>query len=166
MDERTAFFRFSGATNLIPGPNSTEMAIHIGQERAGWKGLVVAGMFYFACGFNNWMFCLVVQRIRATQKLNLLVWHSAHNYCYNNYGILPLATKSLKTVELKILIDSTNFGTFKFQSNLYFIWRRYFCLLTATIRKIMSIVSLFCPLLFQFLKQRLPRLPFEFVFVF
>jgi chromate transport protein ChrA len=26
------------ATNLIPGPNSTEMAIHIGHERAGWKG--------------------------------------------------------------------------------------------------------------------------------
>ena len=32
-----------GATNLIPGPNSTEMAIHIGYRRAGWLGLVVAG---------------------------------------------------------------------------------------------------------------------------
>src|SRR5207247_8830204 len=32
-----------GATNLIPGPNSTEMAIHIGRERAGVVGLVVAG---------------------------------------------------------------------------------------------------------------------------
>jgi len=32
-----------GATNLIPGPNSTEMAIHIGLRRAGWPGLVVAG---------------------------------------------------------------------------------------------------------------------------
>jgi chromate transporter len=31
------------ATNLIPGPNSTEMAIHIGYLRAGWGGLVVAG---------------------------------------------------------------------------------------------------------------------------
>nr|WP_315871103.1 chromate transporter [Trichocoleus desertorum] len=32
-----------GVTNLIPGPNSTELAIHIGYERAGWRGLWVAG---------------------------------------------------------------------------------------------------------------------------
>jgi chromate transporter len=32
-----------GATNLIPGPNSTELAIHIGHRRAGFPGLVVAG---------------------------------------------------------------------------------------------------------------------------
>jgi chromate transporter len=37
------FLDLVGATNLIPGPNSTEMAIHIGHRRAGWKGLVVAG---------------------------------------------------------------------------------------------------------------------------
>src|SRR5262245_5984250 len=32
-----------GATNLIPGPNSTEMAIHVGFVRAGWPGLVAGG---------------------------------------------------------------------------------------------------------------------------
>jgi chromate transporter len=32
-----------GACNLIPGPNSTELAIHLGHKRAGWAGLVVAG---------------------------------------------------------------------------------------------------------------------------
>src|ERR1017187_1174854 len=37
------FLDFLGATNLIPGPNSTEMAIHIGFQRAGWAGLLVAG---------------------------------------------------------------------------------------------------------------------------
>lgn len=37
------FLDLLGATNLIPGPNSTEMAIHIGRQRAGWAGLVVAG---------------------------------------------------------------------------------------------------------------------------
>ena len=37
------FLDLMGATNLIPGPNSTEMAIHIGLERAGWRGLVAAG---------------------------------------------------------------------------------------------------------------------------
>jgi chromate transporter len=40
---REEFLDLLGATNLIPGPNSTEMAIHIGHRRAGWAGLVVAG---------------------------------------------------------------------------------------------------------------------------
>jgi chromate transporter len=40
---RDQFVDFVGATNLIPGPNSTELAIHIGRSRAGWPGLVVAG---------------------------------------------------------------------------------------------------------------------------
>lgn len=37
------FLDYMSATNFIPGPNSTEMAIHIGRRRAGWRGLVVAG---------------------------------------------------------------------------------------------------------------------------
>src|SRR5512143_3722069 len=40
---RERFLDLLGATNLIPGPNSTEMAIHIGFLRAGWRGLIVAG---------------------------------------------------------------------------------------------------------------------------
>lgn len=40
---REEFLDYLGATNLIPGPNSTEMAIHIGHARAGWPGLLVAG---------------------------------------------------------------------------------------------------------------------------
>lgn len=37
------FLDLIGVTNLIPGPNSTEMAMHVGQERAGWRGLLTAG---------------------------------------------------------------------------------------------------------------------------
>jgi chromate transporter len=37
------FLDLLGATNLIPGPNSTELAIHIGHDRRGWAGLLVAG---------------------------------------------------------------------------------------------------------------------------
>jgi chromate transporter len=37
------FLDLVGATNLIPGPNSTEMAIHIGFLRAGWPGLIIGG---------------------------------------------------------------------------------------------------------------------------
>jgi chromate transporter len=42
MDEQH-FLDMVGATNLIPGPNSTEMAIHVGYDRAGWRGLLAAG---------------------------------------------------------------------------------------------------------------------------
>lgn len=40
------FLDLLGATNLIPGPNSTEMAMHIGWERARGRGLVVAGLAF------------------------------------------------------------------------------------------------------------------------
>ena len=40
------FLDLVGATNLIPGPNSTEMAIHIGYERGGWRGLIAAGLCF------------------------------------------------------------------------------------------------------------------------
>ncbi len=44
--DRSHFLDLVGATNLIPGPNSTEMAIHIGYIRAGWLGLIVAGVCF------------------------------------------------------------------------------------------------------------------------
>ena len=43
---REKFLDLLGATNLIPGPNSTEMAIHLGYQRRGWAGLVVAGVSF------------------------------------------------------------------------------------------------------------------------
>jgi chromate transporter len=41
---REAFLDLVGACNLIPGPTSTELAIHLGHRRAGWPGLVVGGL--------------------------------------------------------------------------------------------------------------------------
>jgi len=43
---REDFLDLLGATNLIPGPNSTEMAIHVGHRKAGWPGLLVAGVCF------------------------------------------------------------------------------------------------------------------------
>lgn len=43
-----AFLDLVGATNLIPGPNSTEMAIHLGYLRAGWRGLALAGICFIS----------------------------------------------------------------------------------------------------------------------
>jgi len=40
------FLDLLGATNLIPGPNSTEMAIHLSHRRAGWKGLILGGISF------------------------------------------------------------------------------------------------------------------------
>lgn len=40
------FLDLIGATNLIPGPNSTELTMHCGQERAGFPGLLVAGLSF------------------------------------------------------------------------------------------------------------------------
>ncbi len=45
---RERFLDLLGATNLIPGPSSTELAIHLGHLRAGWPGLVVAGASFIA----------------------------------------------------------------------------------------------------------------------
>jgi chromate transporter len=62
------FLDLVGATNLIPGPNSTEMTMHCGHERAGWKGLIVAGI------------CFIVPAVLIT---GLLAW------AYQRYGQLP-----------------------------------------------------------------------------
>ncbi len=43
---RSHFLDLIGATNLIPGPNSTEMAIHVGYTYGGWPGLIIAGVCF------------------------------------------------------------------------------------------------------------------------
>ncbi len=99
------FLDLVGATNLIPGPNSTEMTMHIGHERAGWKGLLVAGS------------CFILPAVIIT---------AGFAWAYQEYGKLPevapflygikpaiiavivslmvsLGKKAIKTVELGVL---------------------------------------------------------------
>lgn len=82
------FLDLLGATNLIPGPNSTEMAIHIGLVRAGWKGLVVAGV------------CFILPAM-------LIVWTLA--WFYVAYGSLPEVTwllYGIKPVIIAIVVQA------------------------------------------------------------
>ena len=46
------FLDLIGLTNLVPGPNSTEMVIHAGYERAGWRGLLAAGSLFILPAFS------------------------------------------------------------------------------------------------------------------
>jgi len=69
-----------GITNLIPGPNSTELAIHIGYERAGWRGLVVAGScFILPAMLIVWALAALYARYQTVPQVAWLL-----------YGIKPV----------------------------------------------------------------------------
>lgn len=68
------FLDLLGATNLIPGPNSTEMAIHIGHLRAGWAGLIVSGFCFILPAativlFLAWLYVHFGKLVQATGLL-------------------------------------------------------------------------------------------------
>lgn len=99
------FLDLIGATNLIPGPNSTEMAIHIGHERAGWKGLIVAGLCFILpavliTGFLGWLYKEYGQ---LPELKPFLYGIKPAIIAIILSAILPLAKKSLKTVSLAIM---------------------------------------------------------------
>ena len=79
--EDQEFLDLVGATNLIPGPNSTELAIHLGRVRAGWRGLVVAGAcFIVPAALIVLVFAILYARYGSTPEVagRLL------------YGIIPV----------------------------------------------------------------------------
>jgi chromate transporter len=57
---REEFLDLLAATNLIPGPNSTEMAIHVGRHRAGLPGLIVAGACFIVPATLIVLLCAVL----------------------------------------------------------------------------------------------------------
>jgi chromate transporter len=74
------FLDLLGATNLIPGPNSAEIAIHIGFIRAGWVGLFIAGL------------CFMLPAMLLVLALSWLYVHYGSRYDLNwlLYGIKPV----------------------------------------------------------------------------
>lgn len=64
-----------GVTNLIPGPNSTELAIHIGYERAGWRGLLIAGScFVLPAMLVVWFLAVLYARYQALPQVEWLLY--------------------------------------------------------------------------------------------
>lgn len=82
------FLDLIGATSLIPGPNSTEMTIHLGYLRAGWRGLIVAGT------------CFILP---AAVIVFILAW------LYDTYGSLPAAgwlLYGVKPVVMAVIVQA------------------------------------------------------------
>jgi chromate transporter len=72
---RDEFLDFLGATNLIPGPNSTELTIHIGHRKAGWAGLVVAGScFILPAAFIVTVFAWAYVRYGSLPQTNAILY--------------------------------------------------------------------------------------------
>jgi chromate transporter len=82
------FLDHLGASNLIPGPTSTELVIHIGRKRGGWPGLLVAGA------------CFILP---AAIMVGILAW------AYVRYGSLPAVSGLLygvKPVVIAIILQA------------------------------------------------------------
>jgi chromate transporter len=83
-----AFLDLLGATNLIPGPNSTEMTIHLGYLRAGWPGLIAGGTSFI---------------LPAMAIVTALAW------AYMRYGTTPAAgwlLYGIKPVVLALIVNA------------------------------------------------------------
>jgi chromate transporter len=75
---RDQFLEYLAAVNLIPGPNSTELALYVGHSRGGWPGLFVAGAAFI---------------VPAAVMVMVIAW------AYVRYGTLPAAAGLLYGVK-------------------------------------------------------------------
>lgn len=99
------FLDLIGATNLIPGPNSTEMTMHCGHERAGKAGLFVAGIcFIFPAvvitGVFAWFYTAYGQ---LPEVVPFLVGIKPAVLAIIASAILKLGKKALKSWEIGII---------------------------------------------------------------
>lgn len=78
--DRQTFLDLLAAANLIPGPSSTELAIYVGFQRAGWAGLLVAGAcFILPAMLIVWLLAAIYAHYQAVPQASWLL-----------YGIKPV----------------------------------------------------------------------------
>ena len=128
------FLDLMGATNLIPGPNSTEMAIQIGREKGGWKGLIVAGLcFILPAVFITGIFAWLYKKYGQLPEIQPFVYGIKPAIIAIILGaIFPLAKKSLKSVELIFLAILVLIGAFCNINEIYLMFGAGFLALTLT----------------------------------
>ena len=99
------FLDLLGATNLIPGPNSTEMAIHIGYDKRGWKGMLAAGLcLILPAVFITGVFAFLYRKYGHLPEVEPFVYGIQPAVISVILGaIYPLAKKSVKTFFLAIM---------------------------------------------------------------
>ncbi|OXG09662.1 chromate transporter [Flavobacterium araucananum] len=131
------FLDLIGATNLIPGPNSTEMAIHIGYEKGGWKGLLIAGLcFILPAVFITGIFAYLYKLYGQFPEVQPFIYGIKPAIIAIILGaIFPLAKKSLKSLELIIIGVLVLFGSFVNINEIYLMFGAgFFALFLAYLR--------------------------------
>lgn len=99
------FLDLIGATNLIPGPNSTEMTMHCGHERAGKAGLFVAGICFIfpAVIITGVLAYLYVQYGTLPEVAPFLFGIKPAVLAIIGSAVFKLGKKAAKTIELIII---------------------------------------------------------------
>ena len=99
------FLDLVGATNLIPGPNSTEIAIHIGHEKGGWKGLIIAGLcFILPAVFITGIFAYFYKQYGQIPEVQPFIYGiKPAIIAIILSAIFPLAKKSLKSTQIIVI---------------------------------------------------------------
>ncbi|MEY8849732.1 chromate efflux transporter [Psychroserpens sp. XS_ASV72] len=102
---RDYFLDLIGTTNLIPGPNSTEMTMHCGYERAGKKGLFVAGVAFIlpATIITSILAYLYVKYGELPEVLPFIYGIKPAVLAIIASAILKLGKKATKSTELAVL---------------------------------------------------------------
>lgn len=123
MDEQH-FLDLLGAVNLIPGPNSTEMAIHIGYDKGGWKGLLAAGLcFIFPAVLITGIFAFLYHQYRQLPQVQPFIYGIKPAIIAVIIGaVYPLAKKSIKSTFLALVGMAVLLGSLSGISEIYLMF--------------------------------------------
>lgn len=99
------FLDLVGATSLIPGPNSTEMTMHCGYHKYGWKGLVIAGAaFILPATLLTYLLAVLYEIYQSTPQIaGFLIGLKPIVIALIVKAVYKLSKRALKNTSLKFL---------------------------------------------------------------